>query len=192
MKTRCLLCLVLVTVYATANADIIPSFDGASAFGNTAVWNYSIDVTELASVTTGDYFTIYDFGNFIPGSNSQPIGWSLTTSLVGTTPGQINPTDNPSLLNLTWTFIGPTIVGPSSNIGDFRVTILGPVGAQATSQFAALATRSSGPNAGTKLANIGAINVPTAIPEPSAVTLLAFGGMCVIARAINRHRRRRP
>ena len=41
-------------------------------------------------VTTGDYFTIYDFGNFLAGSNLQPVGWTFSSSLLGTTPGLVN------------------------------------------------------------------------------------------------------
>ena len=39
---------------------------------------------------TGDFFTIYDFGSFIPGSASAPVGWTLSSSNVGVTPGQLN------------------------------------------------------------------------------------------------------
>jgi PEP-CTERM motif len=168
--------------------DIIPSFDSASAFGNNAVWNYDINVVSQTEVQTGDFFTIYDFGNFIPGSNSQPIGWALTASDVGTTPGQVLPTDNPSVLNLTWTFDGPTIIGPALDLGVFRVTVAGPVSPLGISQFASQSTLASGPNAGTKLQNIGAISVPIAIPEPGTSTLLAIGA-AFLGRAIFRRRK---
>jgi len=172
-----------------AYGDIIPSFDSAFAFGNNSVWNYNIDVASLTSVQTGDFFTIYDFGNFVPGSNSQPVGWALTASPIGNTPGQVLPTDNPSLLNLTWTYDGPTITGPALDIGVFRVTVLGPVSALGTSQFASQSTRSDGPNAGTKLENIGAIPVPIAIPEPGVFALIAIGGACFAGRSIFRRRK---
>ncbi len=155
--------------------DIIPSFDSAFAFGNNSVWNYSLDIAAQTQVQTGDFFTIYDFGNFIPGSNSQPVGWALSSSNVGETPGKTLPTDNPGLLNLTWTYDGPTITGEALDLGAFRVTVVGPVSMLRVSQFAAQSTRSDGPNAGTKLQNIGAIPVPVAIPEPGTVALLALG-----------------
>ena len=44
-------------------------------------------------------------------------------------------------------------------------------------QFTAEATRSSGPNAGTKVDNIGAVSVP--VPESSS--LLPIIGVCVAA-----------
>ncbi len=188
-RTIALFLPALLACVTVVRADIIPSFDDAYAFGDTAVWNYHIDITTDQNVTTGDFFTIYDFGNFIPGSNSEPVGWSLTASYVGTTPGLVNPTDDPGLLNLTWTYNGPTILGPTLDIGTFRVTVNGPVAPTRTSQFASQATRNSGPNAGTKIDNIGNIPVPTAIPEPSVLALLAVGGAFGIGRIISRRRK---
>ena len=180
---------LLLAGIASTRADIIPSFQDAVPFGNNSVWSYNIDIGEHQAVNTGDFFTIYDFGNFMSGSNSQPIGWSLSSSFVGNTPTQVNPTDNPSLLNLTWTYDGPTITGPSLDIGVFRVTVVGPVSALAISQFAAQSTRSDGPNAGTKLKNIGSIPVPTAIPEPSVLALLATAAAGLGGRLFLRRRR---
>jgi hypothetical protein len=178
--------VMLAACIVGAEADIIPSFNDASAFGSNTVWSYNIDITSQQSVTTGDFFTIYDFGNFVSGSNSQPFGWSLSSSFVGNTPSQINPTDDPSLLNLTWTYDGPAILGPSLGIGLFRVTVLGPLTPFRTSQFAAQGTRADGPNAGSKVNNIGEIPVPTAIPEPSVLMLIAAGGVWMVGRAISR------
>ena len=187
MKRFHFLGLVIVTLgLRTAHCAIIPSFDSATAFGNNSVWNYTINVPALTQVETGDFFTIYDFGNFIPGSNSQPVGWALTALPVGITPGQTLPTDNPTALNLTWTYDGPTITGPSLDIGTFRVTVVGPVSPLGISQFASQSTLAAGPDAGSKLQNIGAIPVP--IPEPGTATLLAIG-VAFLGRSIFRRRK---
>ena len=189
MKKFGLLGLVIIALsLSPMRGDLIPSFDSAFAFGNDSVWNYTANVVELSQVQTGDFFTIYDFGNFIPDSNSQPVGWTLTASPVGLTPEHTLPTDNPSVLNLTWTYNGPTITGPMLDIGVFRVTVAGPLTPTGTSQFTSQSTRSSGPNAGTKLQNIGAIPVPVPIPEPGVTALLAIGGV-FLGRSILRRRK---
>src|SRR6476646_7955718 len=52
--------------------------------------------------TTADYFTIYDFAGFIPGSNVQPTGWAFQSLNVGSTPSDTIPTDKAGVQNLTW------------------------------------------------------------------------------------------
>ena len=178
--------IVLALSLHGLRGDIIPAFDSTFALGSDTVWNYDIAVPAQTEVQTGDFFTIYDFGNFIPGSNQQPVGWTLTAFGIGNTPAKTLPTDNPSLLNLTWTYDGPTITGPSLDIGAFRVTVVGSVTVLGISQFASQSTLASGPNAGTKLQNIGAIPVP--IPEPTTLILLAIGA-AFLGRPIFRRRK---
>jgi hypothetical protein len=170
--------LGIMAVSATmlsVRADIIPTLDPNPPAATTGgfLWNYSANVTVDQKVTTGDYFTIYDFGNFLAGSNLQPVGWTFSSSLVGTTPGLVNPTDNASLLNLTWTYIGEQpIVGPNP-LGQFSV--VNDTNQLTTAFFAAEATRSTGPNTDSKVDNVGHVSVP--VPEMSA--LLPILSICV-------------
>ncbi len=79
-KTLVLLgCLVAVGI---VHGDIIPSFVSATPSGGNTVWAYKIDITTGEQVTTGDFFTIYDFGPLIAGSNMQPSGWTFSSSLL--------------------------------------------------------------------------------------------------------------
>src|SRR5438552_8136825 len=109
---------------AVVRGDIIPSFEFATPSGGNTIWGYHIDITSGQQVTTGDFFTIYDFGPFIPGSNIQPTGWTFSSSLVGPTPSSVAPPDNPNVLNLTWTYSGTTIP-TGTELGPFSVTIAG-------------------------------------------------------------------
>jgi PEP-CTERM motif len=187
----------LVAVTAAARADIIPTFIGTSSTGDpfnpNTVWSYNIDITSRQNAVTGDFFTIYDFGSFLAGSVTQPTGWTLTSTYLGTTPAQTIPNDDPSLLNLTWTYSGPTISGNSpegKGIGPFSVTVFGSPTLPRISNFAAQGTLAAGPNAGSKLANVGDIRVPTPVPEPSTFTLVGLScGLALIGRAISRRRK---
>ena len=153
-------------------ADVIPTLSTVSPIGSNFQWNYSTNVTIDQMVTHGDFFTIYDFGSFVPGSNMQPAGWTFSSSLVGTNPSLVIPTDNPAVLNLTWTYTGATPINGSASLGTFSVAT--NTNQLTTSDFAAEATRNSGPNAGTKVDNVGQVSIP--VPETS--TLLPIIIVC--------------
>ena len=186
---KILFSLIAVSAFAVgARADIIPTLSSISNNANgTFTWNYDAQVTLNQQVQAGDFFTIYDFGNIVPGSNTQPAGWTFSSSLVGKTPPLVNATDNPSLLNLTWTYAGnETFTGPL-DLGIFSVQTT--TSGTRTGQFAAEATRSTGPQVGTKIDNIGSVTVP--VPEMSALMpILGVCGMGVAGLATSLWRRR--
>ena len=187
---KLLLSVIAVGAFALgAQADIIPTLSSISNNANgTFTWNYDAQVTLDQQVKTGDFFTIYDFGNIVPGSNTQPAGWTFSSSLVGNTPPLVNPTDNPSLINLTWTYsAAATFVGPQG-LGIFSVQTT--TSGTRTGQFAAEATRSTGPQTGTKIDNIGNVTVP--VPEMSALApMLGICGIGVAGVATSLWRRRK-
>lgn len=199
MKKLSIFALLVAGVVA-ARADLIPTFTGVSSSQDqqNTVWSYKIDITAEQNANTGDFFTIYDFSSIVPIATTQPAGWTFSAQLVGITAAQTNPTDNPSLYNLTWTYSGPTIVGNSAdgqNIGPFSVTLPGMFDsdvppATRDGQFTARGTLAQGPNTGSKVSNIGTVTVPAAVPEPSTIALiLGSGGLGVIGRALARRRR---
>src|ERR1700720_3947253 len=166
MRKACILGLVLFgSVSFIARGDIIPTLSSVTGSSPNFTWNYSASVTVDENITTGDFFTIYDFGSIAPGSNLQPTGWTFSQALVGPTAALTSPTDNPSILNLTWTYTGTAPISGSAALGIFSV-ITGTDQLK-TGQFTAQATRSSGPDAGSKISNVGNVSVP--VPEPSAV-----------------------
>ena len=181
------LCLTVVAI-ASARADVIPTLTSTAPTGADFTWNYTTNVTVDQMVTKGDFFTIYDFGNFVGGSNIQPANWTFSSSLVGTTPGLVSVNDNASLLNLTWTYNGDTPISGSALLGVFSV--VNDTNQLRTADFAAEATRTSGPNAGTKIDNVGTITVP--IPEFSTLLpILSVCGAAVVAGIPSVLRRRK-
>jgi len=158
-----------------ARGDIIPTLSSVTGSSPNFTWNYSANVTVDETINRGDFFTIYDFGSIAPGSNMQPTGWTFSQALLGPTPALVNATDNPNILNLTWTYTGTTPISGSAALGMFSV--ITSTDQLKTGQFSAEATRNSGPNAGTKVDNIGTISVP--VPESSA--LLPIVGVCAAA-----------
>src|SRR5881394_1029502 len=102
MKKLFVITLIGLIATFSLRADIIPTFNGTSpGTGTNTVWNYSINITTDQQVSIGDFFTIYDFGPFITGSNVQPTGWTFSSSLTTAPPANTNPPDNPTLENLT-------------------------------------------------------------------------------------------
>src|SRR5204862_3612716 len=103
-KKYLLLLAAISSISLAARADIIPTLSSVTGSSPNFTWNYSANVTIDETVNTGDFFTIYDFGSIAPGSNTQPSGWTFSQALVGPTPSLVTPTDNASILNLTWTY----------------------------------------------------------------------------------------
>ena len=165
-----------------ARADIIPTLDTVNSVGAADFsWSYRATLTQDENAVSGgsnggDYFTIYDFGGFIPGSNEQPDGWTFSFKLVGKTPPLVTPTDDHHIYNLIWHYVGgpglpDEIVGPT-NLGLFSAD--STFDQLRIGQFAAEATKNTGPFSGTPVDNIGSVAVP--IPEMSA--LLPMIGVC--------------
>src|ERR1700731_1288833 len=174
-KKYFLLLTAISAISLAARADIIPTLSSVTGSSPNFTWNYSANVTVNQTVNTGDFFTIYDFGSIAPGSNTQPTGWTFSQALVGPTAALTSPTDNPNILNLTWTYNGTAPIVGSAALGMFSV--ITSTDQLKTGQFTAQATRNSGPDAGTKVSNIGAVSVP--VPESSA--LLPIIGVCAAA-----------
>ena len=191
MKKISVFTLIAVTAALTSvRADIIPSFAGTTPGGGTnTVWNYTINITSDQQVTTGDFFTIYDFGPFVANSATSAAGWTFSSALTTAPPPLTNPPDNPSLENLTWTYSGPTLP-TGTHLTGFSVTQLTSIFAQVPSTktgfFAAQATRND--SGTTKISNVGQVPVPAPIPEPATLSLLALAGVGSALKAIRRRK----
>jgi hypothetical protein len=170
--------LAIVVMAARAEAGLLPVASSMNANNNgTYTYTYGVVLTSDTSLKTGDYFTIFDFQGLIPSSNTQPTGFSLTTSNGGGSPPGIVTAQSATLPNLTWTYTGAQTLTGQLGLGNFSIMSTNPVG-QSSLSFASLTQRAvdgqvdsnitvtSGPGSGS--------GVPT-VPEPATLALIAIG-----------------
>jgi hypothetical protein len=177
----------IFSAYGQMIPVLSPNPPGLTTGGFT--WNYAVDVNPTTNIEHGDFFTIYDFGTFVPGSNVQPTGWTFSSALTGVTPSPMPPTvipvDNPSIANLTWTYTGTTPINGTP--GDFSVIAI--TNQLRNSDFGSEATLNQGSRVGEKARNVGPISVP--IPEMSALVPILSVCAAGIVAAIPSFLRRR-
>ncbi len=109
----------------TASAGLLPTSVTVFAEGGNFRWQYAIVLPTDSQLKTGDYFTIYDFNGFVPDSAVAPdANWAFTTAMVGPTPPNVLPFDDPNKPNLSWKYNGPTINVGQTGLGNFMATSL--------------------------------------------------------------------
>ena len=130
----------------------------------------------LASNLTKDFFTIYDFSGYIPGSAQAPTGWVFQSLLAGSTPTNVLPIDSAVSPNLTWYYNTGATLGPNALIGVFAarttltsVTAGGNYVGSSTNASSAPGTQDN------KVTTIPTPGTPTTVPEPASTLLLATG-----------------
>jgi hypothetical protein len=184
-KFSVLLGLAISIFAVSARADIIPSYVSAVPSGQNTIITYQIDFTAEQNGMAGDYFTIYDFGSIIPNSSTQPSGWTFSNLSVGVTPSKTNAPDDPNIPNLTWTYTGSSPLSGNA-IGPFSVTVAGvfdtDLNPLRSGYFAAQGTLVTGPNAGSKVNNVGRLPIPVVVPEPASLGLILFGCGLLVSR----------
>ncbi len=167
-----------------AQAGLVPVQVSVTPEAGMYRFTYAVVLPTNSVLRPGDYFTIYNFDGYVPGSavsdgSVYSSNWSFTTSGTGQTPAGVTPDDNPTIPNLTWTYNGPTInIGPdpsSTGLGNFWALSLYPDTTQ--SWF----TASTGSASGATDNNITptTVPVPTApppgVPEPATLLLAGLG-----------------
>jgi hypothetical protein len=147
-------------------------------------FTYAIVLPTDAVLRPGDYFTIYDFDGFVPGSqmaNGSPYSadWTFSASNTGPTPTGVAPDDNPGITNLSWKYTGAEInIDASVGLGNFWALSLYP---DTTDSWF---TASTGTSSGVSDHNITPTVVPVpkapgppppGVPEPATLALAGLG-----------------
>jgi hypothetical protein len=172
-----------------AQAGLLPLSVTVTPEAGNFRWTYAVVLPTDMKLQAGDYFTIYDFGGFVPGTGSAPDGWALSTKNLGPTPDRLNPQDDAKIDNLTWTYHGSTTTG-QIGLGNFWATSTS--GNQGGSFFVATTGRSVD---GKPDRNITETIVPTGTPGGTVGTpepaTLALAGLGLPLVGIARLRRRK-
>ncbi|HZT42447.1 MAG TPA: hypothetical protein VFA07_09655 [Chthonomonadaceae bacterium] len=177
-RVRVLFGLALFALGAgAARADIIPQDPTVTSNGSNFTWTYDVNLTNDETLQTNNYFTIYDFAGYVPGTNFQPADWVFSSAMTGKTPSRVKPIDNPNIPNLTWTYTGTATIGPGpTDLGFFGAD--SKYSRETVGNFAAEAIKYAPgkPGNGKPVDNVGSIGVPTStIPEVGSLTLLLPG-----------------
>jgi len=179
---RRLLAAMVVTVAITsqANAGLLPALVTPIPEAGNFRWTYAIVLPTDMKLQSGNYFTIYDFAGYVPGSSITPdSNWTVMVGNTGVTPAGVIPTyDDPTIANLTYIYNGPIIPAGQLGLGNFSATSI--FGDRTTQEFnfAALTNRTSDGLADT---NITSTDVPTGtvtppgVPEPATLVLAGLG-----------------
>jgi hypothetical protein len=165
-------------------AGLVPVQVSVVPDGGMYRFTYAIVLPTDAVLRPGDYFTIYDFDGFVPGSQmasgapSSP-DWSFTASNLGPTPSGVTPDDDPNITNLSWKYNGAEInIDASVGLGNFWALSIYP---DTTDSWF---TASTGTTAGTTDHNITPTVVPVpkapgppppGVPEPATLVLAGLG-----------------
>jgi hypothetical protein len=167
-------------------------------------WNYAViigggeriqagatnTVTPQLPSNRSDFFIIYDFLGYIPGTAVGPAGWTATvqdfTPVASRPDLQGGVIDNPAIPNLIFTKdSGANVVGPTTVAGFSANSIHGGF---AIGIGSAEFTNNGGLVDNTN--NVGSVAVAVPVPEPTTV-LLALVGPLFVFGAVKRGLRRR-
>jgi hypothetical protein len=185
---------------ASASAGLLPTSVTVTPEGDKFRWTYAVVLPTDSQLQTGNYFTIYDFGGFVAGSNTQPDGWSFSSELKGPIPPGVDPKDDPTLPNLHFVYTGPTTTVGQVGLGNFWA--LSDYDAPTDSFFTARTNRVSDGRIDTNITST-TVPVPTGpgdpgdpgdpvptVAEPTTVALAALGLPLVgLGRWMRRRRR---
>jgi len=109
----------LAVAAGTAHGGLLPVHVGITPEGANFRYEYSILLQSDAVLKPGDYFTIFDFAGYVADSGANPGNFTFSTSSTGPVPAGVVPSDDASVPNLTWTYVGADGFGGPSNLGTF-------------------------------------------------------------------------
>ncbi len=162
-----------------ARAGIIPVSVTVTPQSGNFRWTYGVVLPSDMQLQAGNYFTIYDFGGFVPDSIQAPEGWTASVTPNATPPVGLEPVNNPTITDITFTYNGDTI--PTGQIGLGNFWAVSTVGDSVSTQFTAQNIQVSTGNIDRNIVDTIAPGPsvtpePTpGVPEPTTLALAALG-----------------
>jgi len=174
-----------VAAAGTAAAGIIPASVTVTPEAGNFRWQYSIVLPTDMKLQAGDYFTIYDFGGLVSGSQFiDPVGssagdWAMEVQKAGPVPVGLNPDDDAAIDNRVFRFKGGSALTGQVGLGNFGA--VSTVGTSTKTDFTAQNPQSTTGDLDRNIIDTIAPGVPpvvdnpTGVPEPTTLLMAAIG-----------------
>ncbi len=174
-----------VAAAGTAAAGIIPASVTITPEAGNFRWQYAIVLPTDMKLQAGDYFTIYDFGGLVSGSQfadpvtSDASDWVMDVQKAGPIPAGLNPADDADIDNLVFRYKGGSALTGQTGLGNFGA--VSTVGTSTQSDFTGQNPQASNGDLDRNIINTIAPGVPpvvenpTGVPEPTTLLLAAIG-----------------
>ena len=167
--------LVLTVLAANADSITLGNAGQAPTIGGGSDWTYQYTFAN-SFLRNGSYFTINDFG---PASSLGPLfdpvvpsgSWVMSQALSG--PNSRAAVDDPSLLNVTFTWAGSDVAAPDGTFTFILHSPLDDVSGQARSWTSYDIVASQGSLPVSRI--LGHVMAPSAVPD-GGITAVLLGG----------------
>ena len=162
----------------SAQAGIIPVSVTVTPEAGNFRWTYAVVLPSDMQLQAGNFFTIYDFGGFKPGTIVAPDGWTASVAKDTVPPVGLKPTNNAAIDDLTFVYNGATIPSGQIGLGNFMAS--STVGSSVVTSFTAQNVQFSTGNIDRNIVDTlaPAPAVPTTVsgvPEPATLALAGLG-----------------
>jgi len=162
----------------TAQAGLLPTLISVTpdiSMPGDSTFLYAVQVPTGITVQSGDSFTLYDFGGYVPGTvhiSGSAGPWTvLPPSLLTTPPSGLSVTDDPSKYNLSFQFTGSTPIPPGSGFS-FWADSAWSTHAPPPSYNVASSVHTVD---GSSEHALTTTDVPSSTPEPATLAMLSIG-----------------